>query len=206
MSPEIEAIKLLPPLIGGRDSNTNKYSGKLLQEFDVALRWEPYPGVRKYLITIFDKYKKMILKKSVDGSTYSFNKKKVYVGEIYYTVSGETTNGFKMHSPIRPFIFNFLSPELTNPLNQTSVKTAHIEKTGVGVLFTWQKTNFTESYELELASDATFSNVIKRQGTTGNFLLISGIRPGQYWWRVRSIAVGELKSTPGVPFKITVLP
>lgn len=207
VSPDFQGIEILPPLVGGEAVISNQFEGRHLNDFDVMLRWKPYKNVKSYSIRISNSARKLLIEKNVDGEQYSFNKKRVYLEELYYVVTAKLKEGFVVHSKEEKFFFNFKSPRPTYPFSQATVSASAKAKgqQQAGVLFTWQKTNFTESYEFEIASDADFTSDIIRKVTPANFIVMKDLKPGRYFWRVFSVSNG-LKSPAGTGFQITVTP
>jgi hypothetical protein len=78
-----------------------------------------------------------------------------------------------------------------------------IAREGHSVLITWQKTNFTDFYELELAQDAAFAKIITKEKLRDNFYVYRSPVPGKYWWRVRGSS-GTTMSPESAPLQFTV--
>jgi hypothetical protein len=73
------------------------------------------------------------------------------------------------------------------------------------ILFTWQKTNFTDTYEIAIAADSAFKTVLLTRKTAENFFVLTAPKVGTYYWRVESTA-GKLKSGPSAPAEVDVVP
>jgi hypothetical protein len=134
---------------------------------------------------------------------YTFNKDKVYSGRIYYRVLANMPGGFVMRSRIEPFSFVFLAPATVIPLDGSVVGPAKLKAEGDSVLFTWQKTNFTEAYELEIARDPEFKSIVQKLKLPENFYAYEHPQAGDYYWRVKSLA-RNLWSPFSKPAKVSV--
>jgi hypothetical protein len=203
---EYPGIELDSPLVGGEPIDSNRFTGKRLTEFDVVLRWKPSEGSEQYRLTVKNRAGRSIVDQAVTGTSFAFPKGKIYSEPLTYSVRAEYPNGYTAVSKQETFMFNFNSPTLTLPENgaMVSLGDPSIGKKG-GVIFTWERTTFTQSYDFEIAADAQFTRILKRVSNKENFLVFRGLKPAEYWWRVRAVN-GNLKSPAGAPFKITVTP
>lgn len=200
VDPEFEGIQLLEPLVGGQRQQSNLLKEKVLRNFDITLRWEGYPGVAKYRVELAKAPGGTpVLVREVEGKSISLNKDKVFTGEVYYQVSALVENGFRVLSPVSLFRFTFLPPVLTFPKDSAAIQSANRGK----VLLTWQKTNFTEQYELEIALDPGFSRIHTRKVMQDNFFFMMNPPAGEYYWRVRSLGA-RVSSGMSAPRKFSV--
>lgn len=205
---EYEGLETEAPLVGGEAIDSNKYTGKRLKDFDVVLRWKPIEGIEKYQVTVMSSDRKMLQDSMVTGLSYAFPKGKVYTNPISYQIRASFPTGYTAVSKKETFVFNFNSPTQTFPVDGQSLSILDPEIVKQkGILFSWQRTTFTESYEFEIAADSEFKNIFKRVPVkqSDNFLIIRNLKPAHYWWRVRAIT-GTMKSAPISGFKMTVTP
>ena len=196
-TPIFKGITVATPLIGGEYGISNRYQGKLLRTFDIMLRWLPYTGAPKYVVSLFKNLnsKNAMLVKNLDSTHYLLNKDKIFSGELVYTVTVPLDLGFIATSGPQTFNFRFLPPLLILPKDgdrQSIPKPTGAFKTGAaeaGLLMTWQKTNFTASYDLQIARDREFKDVVVSKNLVDNFYVLpSSTVPGTYYWRVRSLS------------------
>jgi hypothetical protein len=205
---EYEGIEVEPPLVGGEPIDSNRYSGKRLQDFDVVLRWKAIEGVEKYRVYVQNKSGQLVVDEAVNDTKMSLPKGKIPTDALTYQVRVDYPNGYSAISKKESFLFNFVSPVQTLPKDGDIVSLADPEVVREkGILFSWQRTTFTKAYEFEIAYDSEFTRVMKRIAVKqqDNFLVFRNLKPRDYWWRVRAVS-GELKSPPGAAFKITVTP
>ena len=101
------------------------------------------------------------------------------------------------------FLFDFLPPLPVQP--DPGATLSEREITADGILFTWQKTNFTDSYDLQVAKDAQFKGIVVDENLEDNFLIVPSPGPGTYWWRTRSHSKG-VTSPMSSPTKLTITP
>ena len=184
LEPEYQAIETLPPLVGGKTTTSNAYNSDQ-KGFAVTLRWKPYPHSKKYIVRIAKSAtsKKALLEKTVENALYVFNKDKIFTGKVFYSVRSILSSGFIVRSDVQPFIFSFLPPQLVIPEYG-----AVVSRSEMSTLVTWQKTNFTESYEIEVATDKEFNNVVLKKKIVENFFVLDLPPPGKYYWHVRSMS------------------
>jgi hypothetical protein len=204
---EFRSINPDDPLVGGKKIASSALQDKLMKDFDIVFKWNKFPGVKKYKIAVLanEKASKPLLEREIEESEYHFNKGKVYQGKVFFKVSAELENGFVVESELKPFVFNFLPPILVIPENKTIIAMGSIKGVGKGILITWQKTNFTENYEIEIAEDQEFKTSALKKKLVENYLIFKPEKPGKYWWRVRSYAV-NIPSPISDPFEFTVSP
>jgi hypothetical protein len=195
------------PLVGGKKIASSMLQDKVMKDFDIVFKWAKFPGVKKYKISVLgnEKSTKALLEREVEESEYHFNKGKVYQGKVFFKVSAELENGFVVESALKPFVFNFLPPILVIPDNKTIVAMGSIRGVGKGILITWQKTNFTENYEIEISEDMEFKISVLKKKLTENYLIFKPEKAGKFWWRVRSYAI-NIPSPVSDPFEFTVTP
>jgi hypothetical protein len=191
VDPEFEALILKDPLIGGRTATNNRYAGSLLKEFSIVVGWEPYAAIKpggKYTLRFYDQPKagRVIYTTDTADTKFEINRGKVLRGRVYYDVSTQTAAGLVAKSKRGEISFLFDPPLLALPANGTAVSLQDVQARGGTMLLTWQKTNFTERYELELATDPDFKSVALKHSSTENFFAVKASRPGTYYWRVRS--------------------
>jgi hypothetical protein len=203
--PEFEGIKILAPLVGGRNSVSNKLDGNLLKSFEITLRWEKYAAADDYRIIFLSSpnSKTPILQRTLKATEFIFNKDKIFSGQIYYRVTTALESGFVAHSGLQKFSFSFLPPVQVIPENNQVISLISLIQEGYRVLFTWQKTNFTEGYELEIANDASFKQIYLKKNSKENYFILKKPPAGKYWWRVRSFSKG-LSSPMSAPFKFQI--
>jgi hypothetical protein len=207
LDPRFRGIVALDPLVGGEKMTSNLLQGKQLKNFDITLKWNPYPDAGDYTIWFGSApgSKKALLEKRVDKPEYSFNRDKVYTGSIYWRVSAALPSGFIAESEVKSFSFSFLAPLLVVPKDRATMTKAQLIAEDDSLLLTWQKTNFTEGYELEIGRDRNFGNLYVKQRTRENFYVFKSPPVGTYWWRVRAYSK-NLWSPPSSANQILVTP
>jgi hypothetical protein len=187
--PEIDGLELFKPLISGTELENNQFNGRLLKTFGgITLRWKPIAGTTQYKVQIYpaNDPTQPLLERSLSETQYTFNREKVVLGRFDYRVLALLPNGFYVRSPLDTFGFEFLPPKLVEPLDEFI-----IQRTQEGrLLMTWQKTHFTQSYELEISEDPGFDKIWLKKRVRENFQVIPLPQPGTYHWRVKAISRG----------------
>lgn len=188
IDPRVQGIELLDPLIAGKLSTSNQVEGQLVKNFSVTLRWKAEARVSSSYTLWFgataDSAQPM-MEKVVDRAEFSFNKDKLFASPVFYRVQARV-DSWVLTSETKKFLFNFLPPILVVPEDRSTVSPeAGVENT---ILFTWQKTNFTEGYELELAADPKFKKMIEKKVLKENYHVLPMPKPGVYYWRARAFS------------------
>lgn len=210
LRPTYEGLKVRPPLVGGKVLDSNRLQQQLLKDFDITLRWKANweSENERYRVNLYKsaQSKKPIFTKVVSKSSYVLNKNKVFSGQIFYEVLTNRKNGFIASSGRHNFQFSFLPPSLVNPKDSQKVSLNQLYERNSGrLIFTWGKTNFTQSYRFELASDAQFKKIVVARELKENLILVEIPQTGRYWWRVRSFGKGK-KSSFSKPRLLLVAP
>jgi hypothetical protein len=207
VKPDFYALQLLEPLVGGAAVVSNELQDEVLKDFEITLRWKEYKTARKYHLKLMQDSKsgKPLMERDIDETKYELNKNKVYNGKIYYQLMSELPSGFRVISESQPFMFNFLGPKPVMPQDGAQVSAKGMASGDQTILLTWQKTNFTELYQVELAKDAAFARPVFKKRLKENFLVLQPLAVGKYWWRIRSIS-GDLESPPSKPITLILTP
>ncbi len=209
LSPEFEGIEVLSPLVGGAQTKSNKYLGAGKKNFDITLLWKAYPKVKTYTVKIMNAPVdgKVLMEKSVHKTEYLFNKGKIFSGKIYYKIFALLPSGFMATSTPTEFNFDFLPPLLVQPQMSAKIVKKDLKGDNGKVLLTWQKTSFTEAYELEIGSDSEFKNPLFKNKVKENFYVFRPTSGGKYYWRVKSYSEStESVFSQANQFELTVTP
>jgi hypothetical protein len=137
------------------------------------------------------------LEKTLKTPEYTFNKNKIFVGQFYYKISAKLKSGFVAVSKAQNFAYSFLAPAQVIPKHNAIFSNKSLQTSEGRVLMTWQKTNFTIGYELEICTDEKFTKPYLKKNLNENYFILAQPKPGQYWWRVRSFS--ETLSSPMSP-------
>lgn len=195
-------IHVLDPLVSGLKTRSTEYTGVLLKNLELTLRWKSEVPLTRYRLRIFKSDSEIpYYEASINREEYVLTEQRVPRGKIYYQIDGKTPEGFVLSTPRVAFQFDYVPPVPMNPKSQEVIRLADLESNPL--LFTWKKTNFTEFYELEVAYDVDFQRMAIRHKTSENFFAESQLRPGHYFWRVRSFANGVYSpATPASEFTL----
>lgn len=197
IDPAYQSIETLEPLIAGAKVRSNEVKNRLLKDFDITLRWKKHPMAGNYIVRIFKgpNDKEPIMERQLRDTEFILNKNKVYAGTMYYQVDAPLKSGFVATSGRIQFGFEFKPPIQVLPTDNRALSRDDLANENNKILFTWQKTNFTDFYVLEISTDPKFEKAVTRHETKENFLVVDAPRPGRYWWRIKSVT-GRLTSTP----------
>lgn len=94
-------------------------------------------------------------------------------------------------------------PELDQPLNLAPIIVADPKRDPVH--FSWKSVATATQYDFQVSATAMFNRLVAQKRTADESVDITGLLPGEYFWRVRAIdAKGEL-SDPSDAFKFTLV-
>ncbi len=207
IEPEFHAIATQEPLVGGHQINSSALKGKKLTDFNITIRWKPYTHASSYHVEFWDSPSRTqaIFQKTLSRTRFVLNRNKVYSGSLYYKISARLPTGFIVTSSVQPFTFRFLPPEQAVPKAGAVFSRQDLQRTNNTVLLTWQQTNFTDSYEIEIGRDPGFHDIYLNKKVSENFYIMMKPVPGTYWWRVKSFAK-NIVSKEEAGRKFTIMP
>ena len=187
VEPDFLGIALSPGKYNGKSVSdgriTNQISEVRSSEVSLVQEWSPFAGAEKYQVKLGSQTAE------TNKTIYQWKGKSLPAGGLPVSVSTKLSNGFVVRSNEIHYGLAFLAPKPSSPANQAQVaiQQGKVDLRRDGILLSWQQTNFTDSYEIEVAADATFkNNVVKRQ-SRANHSVFRGVRPGIYYWRVRAV-------------------
>jgi hypothetical protein len=94
-------------------------------------------------------------------------------------------------------------PEMLEPVNlQPVVVTDPIHDP---IRFSWKRGTMAKVYEFQVSAAAMFNHLLIDRKTADNSLDITGLNPGDYFWRVRAIDEKGNVSEAGDPFKFILV-
>ena len=94
-------------------------------------------------------------------------------------------------------------PELVEPLNLAPIIVADPKRDPIR--FSWKPGATATMYEFQVSSTAMFSRLVVDKKVSANGIDISGIEPGDYFWRVLAIDAKNSVSDPSDSFKFTLV-
>jgi hypothetical protein len=94
-------------------------------------------------------------------------------------------------------------PELVEPLNLSPIIVADLKHDPIH--FSWKPVNTAVMYDFQVSTTAMFNRTVVDKKTPTENLDITGIDPGDYFWRVRAIDAKNNLSDPSDAFKFTLV-
>ena len=192
LDPLIECIRPLNPLVGGKSMTSNQLTEELLSHFEITLRWAKpaYPDIDNYDLAFLKapNSPKPFLEKQTKKPEFVFSRDKAFHGNFHYIVTAKLNNGFELTSGLQSFTFAFLPPVLVMPSDRAVITKEMLLHENNRITLTWQKTNFTENYEIEISQDPAFSRTKTKLRMEDNFYEFENPAPGRYYWRVQSLS------------------
>lgn len=203
----VGAVDVLEPLVGGEPFSSNQVTQRRIKRFDITLRWKPVESVDSYEVILSNSpsLSPSLIRKFVKGTSYQFNKDKLYQGTLYYKIRAPHSNGFVGTSLLKTFSFEFKPPEAIEPKSGKSFSKKALAREDDSILLTWSKTHFTDAYLVEISQKSDFSQILTSKKTSENVFWLRSPKVGHYYWRVRAITK-LAESKPGSTQEITVAP
>lgn len=189
---------------GTRVSNAFSSSG-LKQKLTIRIAWKAYPDVRSYRVVFSQRpdLSRPFLERLVQKNEYILSKESLPALKVFYRIEAVLADGRIGKSAITPFVFDFSPPRLVAPPADFVIASQGADEGEGSVMMTWEKTNYTEAYRIEIARDPQFKKVIQRKELKENFVLMRRPSRGEYYWRVRSLAP-PVESDPAAVRHFTV--
>jgi hypothetical protein len=181
---DVEPVKIA----GLKGLNSNLYQGEDIRTFFVDLKWEAVQQADGYNVEFFldSALTKPWFQVQTENNYYRLTQ--IINGTVYYQVIALHRKKAIGKTKPQALTFNYNGPELKNP------KSGSLLSAQEGTYyFTWEKTNFTEKYVLEISKTQDFSKIVKKE-VDSNFIQIPLLQ-GTYYWRV-SAMMGQVVSRP----------
>ena len=94
-------------------------------------------------------------------------------------------------------------PELVQPLNLQPIIVNDPKHDPVH--FSWNAVATAKTYQFQVSTTAMFNHVVMDKKLSGEGVDITGLEPGDYFWRVRAIDADNKTSDASDPFKFTLV-
>jgi hypothetical protein len=94
-------------------------------------------------------------------------------------------------------------PQLEAPLNLQPMIVSDLKHDPVH--FSWKPAATAKSYEFEISTVASFKPIVMSKKTNGTSVDITGLDPGDYFWRVRAVDDANNSSDSSDPYKVTLV-
>jgi hypothetical protein len=90
-------------------------------------------------------------------------------------------------------------PQLDKPINLAAVIVADAKRDPIQ--FSWKPVPTAKAYQFQVSTTSMFNKVVMEKKTSASSVEISGLAPGDYFWRVRAIDDKDNTSDQSDPFK-----
>lgn len=94
-------------------------------------------------------------------------------------------------------------PELVEPLNLQPIIMADPKRDAIH--FSWKPMTLAKTYEFQISTAAMFNHMVTDKKVSTTSIDISGLDPGDYFWRVRAIDEKNNTSDASDPYKFTLV-
>lgn len=94
-------------------------------------------------------------------------------------------------------------PDLTEPLNMAPIIVADPKHDPIH--FSWKPVRTAKMYDFQTSTTAMFNHVVNEKKTAETSIEITGLDPGEYFWRVRAIDEKENVSDASNSYKFTLV-
>ena len=94
-------------------------------------------------------------------------------------------------------------PELDQPLNLQPIIVADPKHDPIH--FSWKPSATAKEYDFQASTTTSFNHIVIEKKTAATSIDITGLDPGDYFWRVRAIDEKDTVSEAGDPYKFTLV-
>jgi hypothetical protein len=94
-------------------------------------------------------------------------------------------------------------PELVEPLNLQPIIV--VDPKHDPVRFSWKPSPMAKFYDFQASTTTMFTHIVMERKTAEANVEITGLDPGDYFWRVRAIDENNTVSEPSDPYKFTLV-
>ena len=94
-------------------------------------------------------------------------------------------------------------PELVGPLNLQPIIVADPKHDPVR--FSWKSSAMAKSYSLQVSKTTMFNRILTERKTAETSVDVTGLDPGDYFWRVTAIEANNTASEASDPYKFTLV-
>ncbi len=150
-----------------------------IHEFGFTCHWEGIEGVTQYLIELSENssFTALLREKQIKGNTATF--KNLAPDRTYY-IRVRAQNGVASSA---------YSNTETTATEKITAPVATVPTAGSSFSFTanWNPVDIAKTYEIELATEPEFDNIIRQKEVKVNYLVFEGLQPGlDYFYRVKA--------------------
>ncbi len=166
---------------------------------EVSLRWPETAGAKSYLVKVTASDGTVITTTESTRSGVMVTLDPRQGTDYRYEVTTRMESGDLKKSRPAPIQVKVAPPEPGQPKNGARSSSKR------GVLITWSRAAFSETYLLQVAGDREFGQSLQEHGVKKNFLYLRNIPAGRYYWRVAT-ELGPTRSDWSQPQSFEVTP
>ena len=172
---------------------------------DVLLTWGAVSGISHYEVQVSNNtsFSPVLYETNVLGGATSVSLNSLPLGTHYWRVRSVALAGVSYSAYSKVYSFTHVAPTVPVLSSPANVATTAAQPT-----FTWAASTGAANYQFQLASDATFTNMVYDSGSISSRSVTPQLASlGTYYWRVRALDSAGNASAYSAPFKIiTAIP
>jgi hypothetical protein len=162
----------------------DELSATIISQSGISFFWSQISGYSSFELQIS---KRKDFSDPINLTTNSRNnliyKDSIGLGEYFWRVRGVTSNGDKGdYSLASNFLVTDASKNVFNLQSDSSVSEVDVARDGI--VLKWKKLPINGTYEVILAKDKDFKNVVRKVVTNLNQATIKELVTGKYYWKV----------------------
>ena len=94
-------------------------------------------------------------------------------------------------------------PTLIAPLNLTPIIVADPKRDSIH--FAWKEISTAKGYVLQISKSSFFNKILVEHHTAETSMDVTGLDPGEYYWKVRAVDAKDAMSDLSDPYKFTLV-
>jgi hypothetical protein len=171
--------------VGSAGGSTQLGNTERLDQLPIPLSWGELEGAKGYEVSVVSSATgKVLHKKNVTEPRLEWVLRSLAETKFAYQVIAVMKDGKKFSSEAVPIEVRLSAPPLKMPTSGSKIE---LTRSG-SLLLTWERTVLTDFYEIEVAEDVKFTKGVRKETAPRNLLSMRAVKPGKYFWRVRSVA------------------
>ncbi len=193
---------------------TTRVGDQIQKKFNLKISWSPCPKAKRYKISIFQSSDQKVLLEEAYTNRLDWTtaRQEYFKNSIFYKISAELGPEIQASSQVQQFQYQSQSQsalsQMIQPLDLASISKVQKNQAKINfLLMTWSRGEEGTRYEIEIARDKNFSQILFNSAVEENFLMVplKDLSLGHYWWRLRMISPGRVRFT-NLPRTFEILP
>ena len=154
-----------------------------LEQLWIPVEWPKIEGAEAYRLEITTESGRSIASQSMKENRWIWKLSDFDYRAFQYRVSALFEDGERLTSDWKKLELQPVTPEMTAPIRDARLFLDDPDRSPL----VWKKTRLTLGYEIQLSQDIEFRKQAFSQQTSQNFIWLTRLGRGKWYWRVRAM-------------------